>query len=106
MKDVCVSAVPLQCIVSPCGWTGVDVKFVLVLEGLKLVRVARDENIHIQLPLEKGEAGHVSPWDHLVPVDQTNLKLAHRNHLLFRVIQILWGEKNSDNASNNILEFL
>lgn len=87
---MCIGAVPLQCIVRSCGWTGIDVKFILVLKRLKLVRVARDENIHVQLPLEKGEAGHVAPRDHLVPVNETDLKLAHSHDLLLGVIQILW----------------
>lgn len=77
------------------------------------MRVTRDENIHVQLPLEKREAGHVAPRDHLVPVDQTDLKLAHGHNLLLRVVQILEGSKKQkkqpktyDDASNNILMLL
>lgn len=78
--------VPLQCAIGSCGWAGIDVEFILVLESLELVSVARDEDIHVQLPLQESEAGHVAPRDHLVPVDQTDLELSHSHHLLLRVV--------------------
>lgn len=82
---------PFQCAVGPRGRTGVDVKLVLVLESLKLVRVSRDEDVYVQLPLEKCQAGHVAPGDDLVPVDETDLELAHGDHLLLRIVQVLTG---------------
>lgn len=83
---------PFQCAVGPCGRTRVDVKLVLVLKSLKLVCVSRDEDVHVQLPLEKRQAGHVTPGDDLVPVDETDLELAHSDHLLLGVVQVLGGE--------------
>jgi len=80
---------PLQGAVGPRGRARVDVELVLVLEGLELVRVPRDEDVHVQLPLQQRQAGHVAPWHHLVAVDETDLKLAHRHHLLLRVVQVL-----------------
>lgn len=80
---------PFQCTVGPRGRTRVDVKLVLVLKSLKLVCVSRDEDIDVQLPLEKCQAGHVAPGDDLVPVDEADLELAHGDHLLLRVVQVL-----------------
>lgn len=82
---------PFQCAVGPCGRTGVDVKLVLVLESLKLVCVSRDEDVYVQLPLEERQAGHVAPGDDLVPVDEADLELAHSDHLLLGVVQVLKG---------------
>ena len=81
--------VPFQCAVGSCGRTRVDVELVFVLECLKLVRVSRDEDVDIQLSLEKRQTGHVAPRDHLVSVDEANLELAHCHHLLLRVVQVL-----------------
>lgn len=54
--------------------------------------VSRDEDVHVQLPLEKRQAGHVAPGDDLVAVDETDLELAHGDHLLLGVVQVLGGE--------------
>lgn len=83
---------PFQGAVGPRGRAGVDVKLVLVLESLKLVRVSGDEDVHVQLPLEKRQAGHVAPGDDLVPVDEADLELAHGDHLLLGVVQVLGGK--------------
>lgn len=86
---------PFQCAVGPSGRSRVDVKLVFVLKSLKLVRVSRDEDVHVQLPLEKRQAGHVAPGDDLVPVDETDLELAHGDHLLLGVVQVLRGNVDS-----------
>lgn len=86
----CVS-LPFQCAVGPRGRTRVDVKLVLVLKSLKLVCVSRDEDVYVQLPLEECQAGHVAPGDDLVPVDEADLELAHSDHLLLGVVQVLTG---------------
>lgn len=91
---------PFQCAVGPSGRTRVDVKLVLILKSLKLVCVSRDEDIHVQLPLEKRQAGHVAPGDDLVPVDETNLELAHGDHLLLGVVQVLRGKDDSNDNSS------
>lgn len=78
-----------QCAVGSCGRTRVDVELVLVLKRFELVRVAGDEDVDVQLPLQQRQAGHVAPRDHLVAVDEADLKLAHRHHLLLRVVQVL-----------------
>lgn len=82
---------PFQCAVGSCGRTGVDVELVLVLKRLELVCVPGDEDVDVQLPLEQRQAGHVAPGDHLVAVDETDLELAHCDHLLLRVVQVLRG---------------
>lgn len=87
------AAVPFQCAVGSCCRTWVDVKLVFVLESLKLVRVPGDEDVHIQLSLEQRQAGHVSPGDYLVAVNEADLKLAHRHHLLLWVVQVLRAEE-------------
>lgn len=81
--------IPFQCTIGPCGRSGVNIKFVLILEGFKFVCVARDENIHIQLSLKQRKAGHVTPGYHLMAVDQTDLELPHCYHLLLWIIQVL-----------------
>lgn len=77
---------PFQCTVGSCGRTRVDVELVFVLECLKLVRVPRDEDVDVQLSLEQGQTGHVTPGDHLVAVDETDLKLPDCHYLLLWVI--------------------
>lgn len=89
MEKIKVNVIPFQCAIGPCGRSGVYIKFVLILKSLKFVCVARNENIHIQLPLKQRQACHVTPWDHLVSVDQTDFKLPHCHHLLLWVIQVL-----------------
>ena len=84
---------PFQCIVGPGGRAGVDVELVLALEGLELVRVSGDEDVHVQLSLQQPQAGHVPPGDDLVAVDQADLELAHRHHLLLRVVEVLDGSE-------------
>ena len=86
-----VSPLPVRRAVGSRGRAGVDVELVLVLECLELVRVPRDEDVDVQLPLEQRQAGHVAPGDHLVAVDEADLKLAHCDHLLLRVVQVLRG---------------
>lgn len=87
---------PFQCVVGSGGRTRVDVELVFILEGLKLVRVPRDEDVHVQLSLEQSQAGHVAPRDHLVAVDQADLELAHRDHLLLWVVEVLREEGKRD----------
>ena len=41
--------VPFQCVVGARGWAGVDVELVLVLKGLKLMRVSWDEDVDVEL---------------------------------------------------------
>jgi len=80
---------PFKCIVCSSGRTRVDIELVFILECLKLVRVPGDEDIDIKLSLEQCQAGHVTPGDHLVAVDEANLELAHCDHLLLWVVQVL-----------------
>lgn len=80
---------PFQCAVGSCGGPRVDVELVLVLKRLELVCVARDEDVHVQLPLEQRQAGHVAPGDHLMAMDETDLELADCDHFLLGVIQVL-----------------
>lgn len=51
--------------------------------------VPRYEDVDVQLSLEQRQTGHVTPRDHLVAMDETDLKLAHCHHLLLRVVQVL-----------------
>lgn len=84
---------PFQGIVGSGGRTGVDVELVFVLEGFELVRVPGDEDIYVELSLQQRQAGHVAPRNHLVAVDQADLELAHSDHLLLRVVQVLRRRK-------------
>lgn len=59
------------------------------------MRVSRDEDVHVQLPLEESQAGHVAPGDDLVPVDEADLELAHGDHLLLGVVQVLTGNSRA-----------
>lgn len=90
---------PLQRVVGSGSRTGVDVELVLVLEGLELVRVPGDEDVHVELPLQQRQAGHVPPRDHLVAVDQADLELPHRDHLLLRVVQVLRRRESCEATS-------
>ncbi len=51
--------------------------------------VPRNEDVDIQLPLQQPQTSHVAPRDHLVAVDETDLKLANCDNLLLWVIQVL-----------------
>lgn len=88
-----MTPLPFQCAVGSCGRTRVDVELVFILERLELVRVPGDEDVDIKLSLEHCQTGHVAPGDHLVAVDETDLKLAHCHHLLLRVVQVLRREQ-------------
>lgn len=70
--------------------------------------VSRDEDVDIQLPLEQRQTGHVAPRDHLMAVDETDLKLAHRHHLLLRVVQVLRGNVSCEerNKYNEVCALL
>lgn len=56
---------------------------------LKFVRVAWNQDVDVKLPLQESEAGHVTPGNDLMAVDQPNLKLPHGDHFLFGIVQIL-----------------
>lgn len=84
-----MALVPFQCAVGSSGWTRVDVELILIFKRLKLVCVPGDEDVDVQLPLEQRQAGHVPPWDHLMAMDETDLKLPHCHYLLLRVVQVL-----------------
>lgn len=62
--------------------------------------VAGNEDVDVQLPLQQRQAGHVAPRDHLVAVDEADLKLAHRHHLLLRVVQVLRVHKAKSHESS------
>lgn len=96
-----MTRLPFQCAVGSCGRAGVDVELVFVLKRLELVRVPGDEDVDIQLSLEQRQTGHVAPGDHLMAVDETDLKLAHRHHLLLRVVQVLRGDTSSENKNKH-----
>lgn len=69
--------------------SGVDVEFVLVLVGLELVGVAGYEDVDVQLALNERQRFGVAPRDHLMAVSQPDPELAHGDHLLLRVTQVL-----------------
>lgn len=60
-----------------------------MLKRLEFVRVPRDEDVYIELPLQQRQAGHVSPRDNLMAVDQPNFELPDGHDFLFRVVQVL-----------------
>lgn len=98
VSSVSMTRLPFQCAVGSCGRAGVDVELVFVLKCLKLVCVPGDEDVDIQLSLEQRQTGHVAPGDHLMAVDETNLKLAHCHHLLLRVVQVLRRDMSSEKS--------
>lgn len=59
----------------------------------KSVRVSRDENVHIQLPLQQCQAGHIAPGNNLMAVNQPDSELPDSYYFLFRIIQALRRRK-------------
>lgn len=80
---------PFQGAVGSSCRTRVYVKLIFILKCLELVCVPRDKDVNVELSLEECQAGHVAPGDHLMAVDESNLKLAHCDHLLLWVVQVL-----------------
>lgn len=62
----------------------VDEELPLRLVRCERVRVARDEDVAIELALERGERLRVAPRYHLVAVAQPQLELADLDHLCLR----------------------
>lgn len=58
--------------------------------------VPRDKDVNVELSLEECQAGHVTPGDHLMSVDESNLKLAHCDHLLLWIVQVLIKVSSDD----------
>lgn len=59
----------------------------------KSVRVSRDENVHIQLPLQQGQTGHITPGNNLMAVNQPDSELPKSYNFLFGIIQALKRQK-------------
>lgn len=51
--------------------------------------VARDEDVHVELSLEDGQALPVAPRHDLMAVAQPHLELAQREHLVLRILGVL-----------------
>lgn len=64
---------------------GIDVEFILLFIRLELVRVSRDQDVHVQLPLDEGQGFRVAPRHHLVAVQEADAKLSHGHHLDGRI---------------------
>lgn len=60
-----------------------------MLVRLKLVCVASDKNIDIELPLNQRQSVDISPWYNLMPMTQTNSKLSYCDDFLLRIAEIL-----------------
>lgn len=57
-----------------------------------------NEDVDVQLSLQQRQARHVAPGDHLVTVDEADLKLTHRDHLLLRVVQVLREKQHKEDV--------
>ena len=68
---------------------GIDEKLVVLFERLELMRVSGDKHVDVELTLQHGQALLVAPRNHLMAVCETDAKLAHRDHFLLRIVQIL-----------------
>ena len=58
------------------GGARVDEVLAVVLLNLLLVRMPADQDVTVELPLVSCECFHVTPGDYLVPVDESDLKIA------------------------------
>ena len=66
--------------VSPSDTTRVDEVLAIVLRDAMLVSVSTDEDVTVELSLHGSECLHVAPRDHLVTVDDANLKVVDLHH--------------------------
>ena len=73
------------------GASGVDEELALVLKGLVLVGVSRDQDVAVQLALHHGQALAVTPGHNLMSMAQTNLEAANVDHLGLRKLRVLGG---------------
>jgi len=80
---------PVKGTVSASDGAGINVELVLMLKSIKPMRVARDENVNIELSLNHGKTFSVTPRHNLMPVTKADTKVAHSHYLLLRVIEIL-----------------
>ena len=67
---------------SDASW--IDKPFSFVFIDFVLVRVSRDEDIDIELPLNHRQAVSITPRNYLVPMDQPDFKLSNLNDFGFR----------------------
>ena len=58
----------------------VDEVLAVVLRDAVLVRVAADQDVAVQLPLNRGQRFHVAPRNHLVAVDNSDLKVVNLHY--------------------------
>lgn len=79
--------------VSSCSWSWVDIEFIFVFKCLEFVCVSWNEDVHIKLPLEQSQAGHVTPGDHLVAVNQPDFELSNSHNFLLWIVQVLKRKK-------------
>ena len=59
----------------------VDEVLAVVLSDAVLVCVATDQDVAVKLPLNRGECLHVAPRDHLMSVDNSDLKVVDLHYL-------------------------
>ena len=63
------------------GGTRVDEVLSIILHNLILMGVPANQNIHIKLSLDSGQGLQVSPWDHLMAMDQAYAEITYLDYL-------------------------
>lgn len=74
--------------IGPCRRTRVNVKVTFILIGLELMAMAGDQNVDVQLPLNKRKALRITPRYHLVAMAKSNPELAYSDHFLVRIVEV------------------
>lgn len=67
-----------------------------MLIGFKLVAVAGDQDVDVQLALDQRQSQWISPWNDLMSVTQSDPELTHGHHFLFRVRDVVVKVSSDD----------
>lgn len=70
-------------------WAGIYVEFIFMLVRFEFVRVACYQNIHVELSLNERKCFCISVWNYLMPMTETDSKLANSDDFLFWVWDVL-----------------
>ena len=64
--------------------TGVDVKFVFLLVSFEAVSMSGNEDVAVQLSVQRSQGLRIAPGHQTVAVTQSDFELSDRDHLLLR----------------------
>ena len=76
--------VRISCRVSPCYATWVDEVLAIVLSDAMLMSVSTDKNVAVELSLDGSKRLHISPGNHLMAMNDTNLEVVDLDHFRLR----------------------